>query len=381
MVTRRWVALVVALVFAHGVANADEFVAEKPSTATLAPAHAHQLWLNDLAAFSYTKATLLDADSGGTLGAVDTGYLGMELELSAKAARLYSAETYFSRGFRGERSDVITEVDARTLLPVREIAIPAKRMLGVPTGAHSALLDDERFLVAYNFTPASTVSVVDLERGAFVGEIELAGCALVYPLDARRFAALCGAGGLLEIELDDRGGERRRKLHAGFFDPATDPLMEKAVRIGAEWLFVSFRGVVHPVEAAAELRFGKTWTLASDAERAAGWRPGGLQPYAAHAGTKRLFALMHKGGDGSHKDPGEVAWVFDVSQRAKVQTLELGRAQSSIAVSADAAPLLYGTLVGEPALHVYDARSGAHLRAIALAGAYPAFLQPVVAAR
>jgi methylamine dehydrogenase heavy chain len=207
------------------LAQAADFVPEKATTAPLAGG-AHQVWLHDIAGIRYTKATLFDADTGRLLGSVDTGYLGMKLELSAKSARIFVAETYLSRGFRGDRTDVVTVYDAKTLKPLSEIEIPAKRMLGMPTTAHSSLLDDERFLVAYNFSPASTVTVVDLEDERFASEIELAGCALVYPNGPRRFASLCGDGGLLEVVLGDDGREQRRKVYPKLFDPNVDPLLE-----------------------------------------------------------------------------------------------------------------------------------------------------------
>ena len=365
-----------------GPLSAQVFAADfVPETATTAPLAGgpHQVWVHDIAGISYTKATLFDADSGRLLGSVDTGYLGMKLELSAKAARFFAAETYLSRGFRGDRTDVVTVYDAKTLKPLSEIEIPAKRMLGMPTTVHSSLLDDERFLVAYNFSPASTVSVVDLEGERFASEIEVAGCALVYSLGPRRFASLCGDGGLLELALDDAGRELRRKVYPKLFDPSVDPLMEKAVRAGATWYFVSFAGDVHPVDASgAEIVFGAKWPLASASERAAKWLPGGLQPFAVHVESGRLYALMHKGGRDTHKDPGETVWVFDLATKKRVQTIALSEPATSIAISADAA-LLYSAFLGSPTLSVYDARGGKRLRGIEQAAAWPALLQPLVA--
>jgi methylamine dehydrogenase heavy chain len=361
-------------------ATAADFVAEQATTGSLADGR-HRVWLHDLMGIGYSKAALFDADTGRQLAQIDTGYLGMELELPAHAKRFYSAETYLSRGFRGTRTDVVTTFDATTLLPTGEIEIPAKRLLGMPTSAHASLLDDERFLLAYNFSPASTVSVVDLERGAFVGEIELAGCALIYPLGPRRFASLCGDGSLLEVTLDDAGQEQARKTHAKLFDPTVDPLLEKAVRAGAQWLFVSFAGDVHPVDVSdAGVAFGATWPLADAAERSAGWLPGGLQPFAVHASSGRLYALMHLGGADTHKDPGQVVWVYDLKTKKRVQKIALGEPATSIAVSQDDAPLLYAAFLGAPRLVVYDARSGAKRRTIENAASWPGLVQPIAGA-
>ena len=95
-------------------------------------------------------------------------------------------------------------------------------MLGMPTSAHAGLLDDERFLLAYNFSPASTVSVVDLEAGSFVGEIELAGCALIYPLGPRRFTTPVRRRGPARGDARRRRAARTsRKVNAKLFDPTS----------------------------------------------------------------------------------------------------------------------------------------------------------------
>jgi methylamine dehydrogenase heavy chain len=358
-------------------ATAADFV---PETATTAPlvGGPHQVWLHDVAGIDYTKAALFDGDTGKRLAQVDTGYLGQELELSAKTPRFFSAETYLSRGYRGTRTDVITIFDAKRLQPTDEIEIPAKRMLGMPTSAHTTLLDDERFLVAYNFSPASTVSIVDLEAKKFVGEIEVAGCAMTWGLGPRRLMSLCGDGSVLELTLDDSGRERGRKVHPKVFDPAVDPLMEKAVRVGPKWYFFSFAGDVYGVDASGPaLAFEPKWSLATADERTKKWVPGGVQPFAANASSGRLYTLMHQGGPGTHKDPGQSIWVYDLATKKRAQTIALGELSSSIAVSADASPLLYSAFIGSPALVIYDARSGKKLRAIENAVGMPGLLQPL----
>jgi methylamine dehydrogenase heavy chain len=358
-------------------ATAAEFVAETPTTAPLAGG-ARQVWLHDVAGIDYTKAVLFDADTGKRLAQVDTGYLGQELELSAKTPRFFSAETYLSRGYRGTRTDVITLFDAKLLQPTGEIEIPAKRMLGMPTSAHTSLLDDERFLVAYNFSPASTVSIVDLEAKKFVGEIEVAGCAMTWALGPRRFMSLCGDGSVLELWLDDAGREKARTVHPKVFDPAVDPLMEKAARVGAKWYFFSFAGDVYGVDASGPaLTFEPKWSLATADERAEKWVPGGVQPFAAHASSGRIYTLMHQGGPGTHKDPGQTVWVYDLATKKRVQTIALGELSSSIAVSADASPLLYSAFIGAPALVIYDARVGKKLRSIENAVGMPGLVQPI----
>ena len=379
----RLLVLALALSLPTG-AFAAEFTPEKPKSTPLAPAAAgaRRVWMHDFAAMNYSKAVLYDADTGRLLGTVDTGYEGMELELTAKGERFFVAGTFLSRGFRGKRTDAITTFDASTFEPTGEIEIPAKRLLGMPTSAHASLLDDERFLGVYNFSPASTVSIVDLEKKRFAGELELAGCALLYPLGPRRFASLCGDGGVLEVSLDDAGKEKARKTLAKFFDPGVDPLIEKGVRAGGFWHFVSFAGDVYVLDGSGDaLAAGPRWPLTTPAERKDGWLPGGLQPFALHAATSRLYVLMHRGGPGSHKDPGEAVWVYDLVTKQRVQQIALGEPATSIAISADAAPLLYSAFLVSPALQVYDATKGQRVRTIESAANWPGLLQAVGGAR
>jgi hypothetical protein len=58
---------------------------------------------------------------------------------SADRKEIYVAESYYSRGVRGDRSDVVTVYDGRTLQPVHEIPIPAEAGEYFPGNAPNAL--------------------------------------------------------------------------------------------------------------------------------------------------------------------------------------------------------------------------------------------------
>jgi methylamine dehydrogenase heavy chain len=292
---------------------------------------------------------------------------------------------------------VLTVYDPTTLAPGAEIVLPPKRAIVSFAGAVSGLTDDERFALVWNLTPATSVTVVDLDARAVVGVIETPGCSLVYPAGARRFAQLCMNGSLQVVALDDAGHEAARQRLPAFFDPESDPVMEKGVRVGARWLFPSFEGVLHEVDlSAAEPAFDH-WPLVSDADRAAGWRVGGVQPVAAHAGLGRLYVLAHEGGPGSHKEPGTELWVYDLAARERVQRIVLenqgftflsfplvppsdlasplaalmrwGLDQVSagiaeVAVTQDASPILVTGGGFSGGLALYDATSGEFLRRV-----------------
>jgi methylamine dehydrogenase heavy chain len=290
--------------------------------------------------------------------------------------------------------DVLTVYDGASLAPVAEVVLPPRRAINALPTANAALSDDERFAAIFNSVPGTSLSIVDLERRVLVAEVSTPGCSLAYAAGPRRFALLCGDGSLLLLALDAEGRELAKTRSEPFFDPDADPVTEKAVRVGEEWLFVSFEGRVVPVDVSGEAaRFGEPWSLLDDADRADSWRIGGSQHLAVHAATHRLYSLVHQGGPDTHKDPGSELWVYDLETRQRVSrvalrnpgltflgvTIEpggggwlwgwlldtvLGAAVESIAVTQDAEPLLVTANAFSGGLGLYDARTGEFLRRV-----------------
>ena len=112
------------------------------------------------------------------------GYGLTALGLPRHDIAIYTLETHYSRMTRGERTDVVAIWDPRTLEFQSEIEIPPKKVSGLPLLSFSGVTDDDRFLLLYNFTPAQSVTVVDLENRQVAGEIETGGCGLVFPADS-----------------------------------------------------------------------------------------------------------------------------------------------------------------------------------------------------
>jgi len=363
----------------------------------------HWFWLTDLILH---RTALFDADSGDMLGSISAGTAGVGFIVSplfsADRKEIYVAESYYSRGVRGDRTDVVTVYDGQTLQPLQEISIPPKRAEYFPGNAPNALSDDGRFMAVFNLTPMTSLSIVDVRERRFVGEVQAPGCSLVYGAGPRRFFMLCANGGALVVTLDDAGGEQSVVRTPPFFDPNNDPVTEKAVRRGNEWLFVSFEGQIHPVDVSGpELRFGEKWSLVDDADRAAQWRVGGGQHLAVHASSGRLYTLMHQGPKDTHKAPGTEVWVYDLSTRKRLQRIptmnpllsfvgqQMGLAQEGrtsgltawamgkmlphpgierIAVTQDNKPVLVVGSALPPTVTVYDAMTGAVVREISEPG-------------
>lgn len=338
----------------------------------------HWVWVSDMVYFAMPdgRATLVDADSGKMLGMLSTGYSFNSLSVPREFGEIYSAETYYSRGTRGERTDVVTIYDSRNLTPVAEIEIPPKRASTTPKLSTASLTDDDRFLAVWNYTPAQSLSIVDVKARRFVTEIPTPGCALAFPAGDRRFFALCGNGTLQSIVLDDEGRLVEQAASPRFFDVETDPITEKGVRNGDQWYFVSYAGVLHTIEMAGEqLSFLSTWSLVADVDRRESWRVGGIQHLAIQQSMGRLYALMHQGPEDTHHQPGTEVWVYDVEKQERVARIELSSPASSIAVSQDDQPLLYAVNPDVAELVVYDATSGAYIRTIAEISLTPSLLQ------
>ena len=377
--TVRGVWYVFGLVALAAFARAAEPVPEDPlgGVKTLPAPSPHWMWVND---FVFThmsdgQAFLVDGDSGTMLGQLSTGY-GFNRVLVPKSQDvIYAPETYFSRGNRGARTDIIAVYDYRTLSLIEEIAIPPKRSSNMPMMGNAELTDDDRFLLIYNFNPAQSVTVVDARERKLVGEIETPGCALVYPTGPRSFFSICADGSLLDTRLDEKGGVALQRRTSRMFDAVKDPISEKGVRSGNRWLFASFDGTIHPIEIAASgLSAGRTWSLFDAQERAQSWRTGGLQHLAIHEDTQRLYAIVHQGSRDARKDPGVDVWVYDLHSGKRVQKMTLKNPAGSIRVTRDVKPLLFSIFLGSNITDVYDASTGAHLRSIPEIGTTPTIM-------
>lgn len=385
-------AALLAVVIAIGTIGFDAAHAVEPigeSVSLPSQRGAHWIWVSDIL---LKRAALVDADGGRFLGSLPGGVGILAPLRSLDGSEIYMAETYYARGARGARTDLVSIADAITLQPKGEVVIPPKRAEFTSWQAGSALSDDGRFLAVFNLTPATSLSIVDVTERRFVAEIETPGCSLVYAAGPRRFLSLCADGAALLLTLDEKGNEVSKTRTERWFDPQKDPVLEKAARRGDQWFFVSFEGVVHPIDiSGAAPRFLETWPLFSDADRAESWRVGGMQPIALHEASGRLHVLVHQGGADTHKDPGTEVFVYDVDKRERVQRIPLRNPTAGfvleqlkmqpggvvdwllqralpndgverIALTQDDAPVLVAATAFPATLSVYDARSGAFLR-------------------
>lgn len=297
---------------------------------------------------SESRSYLFDAE-GSNLGQLNTGTWLTSFMIDESRNEILTVETYFSRGTRGERSDQVVIYDPRTLQAKEEIPIPAKRMQAVKSTGVAVLSDDYRFLLVVNFTPAQSVTVVDLEKRKFVTEIETPGCSVLYPAGNRDFYSICGNGGFMQIRLDNEGQAVFQKRHPPLFDPVGDFLTTAASRIGDTWYFASFENNVRAITMTADnIGISRQWSLVTNSERADNWRISGQHHTAVHKETNRLFVLMHQGEEHTFEEPGEEVWVFDTLSGRRTKTISLDDVALSLGVSQGPEATLYSLAFNIP---------------------------------
>ena len=275
-----------------------------------------------------------------------------------KRPEIYVADTVWSRGTRGTRTDFITVYDTHTLNPIGEIVLPgAKRALITAMEGLSAFTDDQRMALVFNFTPASSVTVVDLLKRQVLGEVEIPGCSLVYPSGTRGFSTLCSSGTMLTVRLDANGGVAGRSESKAFNPLDTDPLFTSTTVVGGVRYFPSLHGRVQPIDMRGDdVKVLADWPLVPAADQTGDWRPSGWQVVAGDE-QKLLYVLMQpQSHEGTHKDPGSEVWVYNTATKTRVKRLRLVHPGSSISITHGAEQLLL-VQAGER-LDVYEPGGG-----------------------
>jgi methylamine dehydrogenase heavy chain len=284
-----------------------------------------------------------------------------------KRPEFYVADTVWSRGNRGTRTDFITVYDTQTLNPIGEIVLPgAKRALITAMEGLSTFTDDQRMALVFNFTPASSVTVVDLVKRQVLGEVEIPGCSLVYPSGTRGFSTLCSSGTMLTVRLGADGQVVGRSESKAFNPMDTDPLFTASTLVGGVRYFPSLHGRIQPIDMRGdEVKILPDWPLVPAADEAGHWRPSGWQIVAGDE-QKLLYVLMQPDAhEGTHKDPATEVWVYNTASKARIKRLRLARPGSSISLTHGAEQLLL-VQAGER-LDVYEP-SGSLVRSLDLPG-------------
>lgn len=293
---------------------------------------------------------------------------------------IYTAETFYSRLTRGERTDAITIWDSATLQPKGEILLPGgKRQQSVTYSGLFQFVNDHKWALVANFTPAQSITVVDLDGRKVLSEIDLPGCSHIYPTGARGFTSFCADGSLTSIQLDDAGQVASSKTVSGVQDVDKQPMFQMPAMAGRTAWFVTFHGQIKgfdlsgPVAKPLKAKLSVGTAEGGQPE----WRPGGWQVIAADA-KGLLYVLMSPlGKEGSHKDGGSEVWVVDPASGKRTNRIALQGQSISVAVTREAVPHLI-VARADGAIDVYDAATGTFTHSLGNTVAFnPMLITPV----
>jgi len=291
---------------------------------------------------------------------------------------LYTSETFYTRLTRGERTDAITIWDAATLQPKGEIVLPGgKRQQSVTYPHLFQLTNGGQWALVANFTPAQSVTVVDLAGRKVLGEIDLPGCAQIYPTGTRGFTSLCADGSLFSVTLDAAGAVASSKSVPKVQDIDKQPLFGTPAMVGQTAWFVSFHGLIQGFDLSGDV--AKPLPGAFSVGTADGgspeWRPGGWQVINADTAGKLYVLMSPFGKEGSHKDGGSEVWVVDPAKKARTLRIPLKGQTLAIAVTKESTPHLVAAQASG-AIDIYDAATGAFVRTLgATVAANPILIQ------
>ncbi len=303
----------------------DELPAETLGSTVLSPAATERIYVADIAInhINDGRIRVFDAPTGRLLGMIPLGYVG-NFTLSAKADQLYVATTYLSRGVRGERVDLLEIYDTGNLGFKEEIILPTRRAQALSYRGLVRTTANGQFVLVQNATPATSITVVDLNQRKAVAEVQTPGCWGLLPAASHpsRFSMLCGDGRVATVTLDEQGQVADRQATEKLFDADDDAWFHHAEQVGDRYWFVSFKGLLTELDlggATAQLK--STLSLVTARQRAANWRPGGYQLFSVDPSGRWLVVAMHdKGTEGTHKRPAKELWTFDLSSGRQVAT-------------------------------------------------------------
>jgi len=343
--------------------GAKRQLAESHVTAVLKPTHQRRLFVLDTAfpAAEAAKTYILDGSTGAVEGMFNQAYWP-NFAVSPDGTELYAVDTYWEKHTRGKRSDYIVVRDARTLQVKEDIPLPDGRLLIVSKKYNFDVTPDGHYGLTYNLAPQTLVTVTDLKARKTVGAISIPGCGLIFAEAPNRFSTLCADGAVATVTFDDTAHANIKRT-AQVFDAKDDPAFEHSAwdKKGQMLYLITYHGNVIPVNLSGDQAApGVKWSLTSDAERAAGWLPGGWQVSHFHSASGRLYVLMHQGHYWSHKNSGTEVWEFNAREGKRLRRIKLPEPAQSVAVSQDTDSLLY-TIADSERIYGFSLSTGKQL--------------------
>ncbi len=290
-------------------------------------------------------------------GLVDKNLLGNFTQANSRN-EFYIMETFHERGSRGKRTDVLVIYDKKTLSIKKEIIWDEVRLIALPLRYAMAVSDDDRFLYVTNFSPATSITVVDLNTYEVVDTIATPGCVLTYPGGNRKVTSICNNGGLLTTVIDDKGQKKAQHRLEPFFDSDDSPVFERPVIVDGIAHFPGFKSEMHSIDLRSDKpTYHKAWSLLNEDEKQTNWRPGGLALTDVDDNGLMYIIMNPDGAEGTHSHGGSEIWVFDLKTQKRVNRIVALNWAISLAVTRGDNPLLVVTN-GELNLDVFNASTG-----------------------
>lgn len=338
------------------------------------------VYLVDPNFFGMESGKVVIADVGSQAdhhrGAIGAAQFGLFAAAKSRP-ELYVVDTFYSRGHRGERTDVLTIYDKASLAPIGEVVLPGAKRAQVLTEAGTFQLSaDERFAYVFNFTPAASVTVVDLEKRRVVGDIDIPGCTHAFTLRSGGFASLCGNGSIASTKLDGAGKMIGQAMSAPFTDIDNDPMFTRPAIIDGVAYFPTYNGKIRPIDLNGdEAVVGEAWAIeqaATPEKRLFGLMkgkapekrlPSGWQ-LATRDDAGRLYLLMRKTGSiDDHDSGGDEVWVLDPKSHSVINRMKLRGDSQIIEVTSGDDPYLVAVNL-DMSIDVFKANSGEFVRRI-----------------
>ena len=288
-----------------------------------------------------------NGDTGKMVGLVSTGRWS-DLALDPKRRFIYVSESIWTKVNRGTRQDMISVYDPVNMALVTEIPLPGRLIIGTMKN-NFVISDDGKTGFVYDFSPASSVIVVDLEKRKVGQVVELPGCASLVPVAGIGFSALCSDGTIATVTV---GPKTSTVSHsAPFFKAAEDGVFDFFTydRTKGEIVTLTYTGLLRTVKLGAAPTIGDAWSIQAAAGVRPGdtrpldinWFPGGRAATTLHRATGMLYVLMHRGEYWTQKADGEEIWVVNMATRKVVKRVPLKKPIGNIEVTQDAKPLIF----------------------------------------
>jgi len=360
---------------AHAAPEVTIGLQENLTILSAPPSDAKRVYVLDPGHFDMTSTVFtIDGNNGKVLGMIDAGKLP-NVAIGGNGSFLAIPSTMYSRVARGTRDDYLELVDARTHRILADIDIPEARFLVGGLERLAALSPDSKYFLFQQFSPTPALGLVDVDKKAFVKMMDVPDCYHVFPARANNVFMHCRDGSLLQLTYDAQGNTRTRNSRV--FHTETEYLFNNPYYSNTTGRLVwpAYDGKIFQATLSDKgAEFKRAFEVFTDAEKAAKWKPGGVQIVAYHHARNEVYLLADQREQWTHKTPSRYVFVVNGDNGRRLRRIELGHEIESIAVTQDDKPYLYGVSAEDRALYTYDAVSGKQVGATDELGKAPVFV-------